>query len=65
VTLVGLSKNHAMTIFYPATTRQSLRPGLIHHSAGRNRYEVPVQRIKPANYGWSVRLTAGVLRSGR
>src|ERR1700738_3187927 len=25
-----------MTIFYPATTRQSLRPGLIHHSAGRN-----------------------------
>src|SRR5271165_6598336 len=26
-----------MTIFYPATTRQSLRPGLIHHSAGRNR----------------------------
>src|ERR1700722_2648882 len=28
------------------------------------RCEVPVQRVKPAKYGWSVRVTAGVLHSG-
>jgi hypothetical protein len=37
VTLDGLSKNHAMTFIYPATTRRAIRSGpVIHHPGGRN-----------------------------